>query len=270
MISDDLNRYAGRLAGLRTVVTGSGRGIGHSIAKLFSAESATIACVDRDFAAATAAAEALTADGGAGRPFAADVANSKDARRAVTEAAEWMGGIDILVNNVGIGGHGTVETTTEEDWDHVMGTNPKSIFLMAKNAIPHMRSAGGGAIVNIGSGLGVTGASNWAAYSASKASVVMLTKLMALDHAGEGIRVNCVCPGMVETELSRANLRQAAADSGESFEAKRQQAIKSYPLGRLGQPEDIAQAVLFLASSQASYITGAVLVVDGGRCAGTS
>lgn len=261
-------RRLGRLSGKRALVTGAGRGNGRAIAELFGAEGAAVACVDLDAVAAESVAAGIQRAGGRALALGGDVADAASVEQLVARAAEALGGLDVVVNNVGIGGQGTVESTPESEWDRVLGTNPKSVYLVSKFALPYLRAAGGGAIVNIGSGVGVRGAPNWAAYGASKAAVVMLTKNMALDHAADGIRVNCVCPGMIETDLSLSNLEWRARQQGISLEEARRQAAASYPLGRLGQPRDVAYAVLYLASDEASWVTGATLIVDGGRCAG--
>ena len=257
-----------RLSGKRAVVTGAGRGNGRAIAELFGAEGAAVACVDIDVAAAGGTAQAVGAAGGRAVPLVGDAADADAVQRFVGDAAAALGGLDIVVNNVGIGGQGTVETIAEADWDRVMRTNPKSVYLVSRAALPFLRAAGGGAIVNIGSGVGIRGAANWAAYGASKAAVVMLTKNMALDHAADGIRVNCVCPGMIDTELARTNLEWRSRERGTTMDEERRRAAASYPLGRLGTPRDVAYAVLYLASDEAGWVSGAILAVDGGRCAG--
>jgi NAD(P)-dependent dehydrogenase (short-subunit alcohol dehydrogenase family) len=181
----------------------------------------------------------------------------------VEQTVVLEGGLDILVNSAGIIRRASVLNTTEEDWDRVMAVNVKSIFLLSKHAVPVMSGSGGGAIINIASGWGLRGGRNAAAYCASKGAVVTLTKAMALDHAGQNIRVNCICPGDIDTPM----LRSEAAQLGEPIESFLREAAHR-PLGRVGNPEDIAQAALYLAGDAASFVTGAVLVVDGGGLAG--
>ncbi len=258
----------GRVEGKRALVTGAGRGNGRAIAELLAAEGAAVACLDLDGAAAAQVAQAISARGGRAIDLEGNAADGRSVEEFVTRAVEALGGLDILVNNAGIGGPGTLDTTDEAEWDRVLGTNPRSVFLVSKAALPHLRSAGGGAIVNLGSGVGVRGAPNWVAYGSSKAAVVMLTKNLALDHAGEGIRVNCVCPGLIETDMGLRNLEIRARELGISLEEMRQRSAAGYPLGRNGQPRDVAYAVLYLASDEASWVTGEILIVDGGRCAG--
>jgi NAD(P)-dependent dehydrogenase (short-subunit alcohol dehydrogenase family) len=163
-----------------------------------------------------------------------------------------------LVNNAGILLPGTAESHTEEDWDQTFAVNVRGLWLLSRAVLPHMRAAGGGSIVNIGSVLSLVSARNRVAYSASKGAVLSMTRAMALDHAPEKIRVNCICPGIVETEMvARFNLDERA----------RQQRIGLHPLGSFGQPEDIAEAAVFLASDDSSWITGAAFPVDGGYTA---
>jgi NAD(P)-dependent dehydrogenase (short-subunit alcohol dehydrogenase family) len=262
------NVLHGRVDGKRTLVTGAGRGVGLAIAQLLAREGASVACIDLDAESAKSTCAAIVGAGGRAIAIAADAASAGGAAACVDRAAVELGGIDIVVNNVGIGGHGTIETTSEQEWDRVMGVNPKSVFLISRFALPHLRASGRSAILNIASGVGVRAARNWVAYGTSKSAVVALTKLMALDHAEDGIRVNCVCPGLIETDLSRKNLQESAQQRGLGLEEVTRQARSSYPLGRFGQPADIAYAVLYLVSDEASWVTGSTLVVDGGRCAG--
>ena len=174
----------GRMAGRRALVTGAGKGIGRAIAAMFAGQGASVACVDLDGGAAALVAQDITCSGGRALGLQGDAVSLSSVSALVERAASAFGGLDTLVNNVGIGGHGTVETTREDAWDAIMNTNPKSVYLASKFAIPHMRAAGGGAIVNIGTGVGVRAGRNWAGYGASKASVVMRDELMALDRCG--------------------------------------------------------------------------------------
>jgi len=191
------------------------------------------------------------------------VTQAGDCQRAVEQTVGELGGLDVLFNNAGIIRRATVVDADEADWDRVMAVNVKSIFLMSKVAVPVMAAAGGGAIVNTASGWGLVGGQKAAAYCASKGAVVLLTKAMALDHGSQGIRVNCICPGDTDTAM----LRQEAAQLGEPVDRFLADSARR-PLGRLGRPEEVAQAALYLASGAASFVTGAALVVDGGGTAG--
>ena len=258
----------GRLGGKLALVTGAGRGNGRAIADLFATEGAAVACVDLDTAAAQAVASGIQGRGGRAVGLAGNVAAAASVEQFVGRAVDALGGLQVVVNNVGLGGPGTIESTSEAEWDEIFDANVKSIYLVSRAALPHLRASRGGAIVNIGSGLAMAGAPNWAAYGASKEAVAMLTRNMALDHAPDQIRVNCVCPGQIETDLGVRNMTMRARTLGIPFEEMKQRIATSYPLGRIGQPRDVAYAVLYLASDEASWVTGEILVVDGGRCAG--
>jgi NAD(P)-dependent dehydrogenase (short-subunit alcohol dehydrogenase family) len=181
----------------------------------------------------------------------------------VQQTVGELGGLDILFNNAGIIRRASVVETTEEEWDRVMAVNVKSVFLLSKYAIPVMAQAGGGVVINTASGWGLVGGRKAAAYCASKGAVVLLTKAMALDHCEQNIRVNCICPGDTDTPMLRDEARQL----GESEEDFLTEAAQR-PLQRIGKPEDIAQAALYLASDASSFVTGTSLVVDGGGLAG--
>jgi NAD(P)-dependent dehydrogenase (short-subunit alcohol dehydrogenase family) len=174
-----------------------------------------------------------------------------------------FGGVDILFNNTGVIRRVSVVETTEREWDWIMNVNVKSIYLMSRLAIPVMAKSGGGVIVNTASGWGLTGGRMAAAYCASKGAVVQLTKAMALDHGPDNIRVNCICPGDTRTPM----LQQEARELGENSNRFLEEAADR-PLGRVGSPEEVAQAVLYLASDSSSFVTGTALVVDGGGLAG--
>lgn len=245
------------------LVTGGASGIGRAVAGLLAREGALVAIVDCDGPGGRAAAEAIAASGGRATFIEADVTRCEDAQRAVEAALAWCGRLDVVVNSAGVIRRATVVETSEADWDRVMAVNVKGIYLVARYAIPAMRASGGGAIVNIASGWGLVGGPKAAAYCASKGAVVQLTRAMAIDHANEGIRVNCVCPGDTDTPMLRAE----AAELGERFEEFVRRAARR-PLGRVGLPEEVARAVVFLAGDQASFVTGTTLVVDGGGLAG--
>lgn len=251
------------LAGRVAIVTGAASGIGRATAKLFAQEGARVLLADRDAGAGQAVADTITAQGGRAVFEIADVASSSDGRRVVKRAFDEFGALHIVVNCAGVIRRSSVLELDETDWDLVMNVNVKSIFLLAKHAIPVMVESGGGSIVNVASGWGLVGGPRAAAYCASKGAVVLLTKAMAIDHGPQKIRVNCVCPGDIDTPMLRDEARQL----GEA-EAQFMAGSANRPLGRVGTPEEIARSILFLASESSSYMTGAALVVDGGGLAG--
>jgi NAD(P)-dependent dehydrogenase (short-subunit alcohol dehydrogenase family) len=253
----------GRLTGKRALITGAASGIGRATALLFAREGAAVAVVDVDEASGQAVAQTIRDEGGQAIFVRCDVTQAGDCRRAVQRAVDEFGGLDILFNNAGIIRRATVIGTTEEEWDRVMAVNVKSIFLLSKCAIPVMAQAGGGVIVNTSSGWGLVGGRNAVSYCASKGAVVNMTRAMALDHGAQNIRVNCICPGDTDTPMLRNEARQLG-ESDEVFLAE----AADRPLQRIGRPEDIARAVLYLVSDAASFVTGTALVVDGGGLAG--
>jgi NAD(P)-dependent dehydrogenase (short-subunit alcohol dehydrogenase family) len=208
-------------------------------------------------------AEAIGAAGGRGLAVAGDVTRAADAGRAVAATRDAFGRLDILVNNAGIIRRATVVEMEEADWDRVMAVNVKSVYLFSRAAVPVMGGTGGGVIVNVSSGWGLVGGRRAAAYCASKGAVVQLTRALALDHAPDGVRVCAVCPGDTDTAMLRDEASQLGAREAD-FLAE----AAHRPLGRVGRPEDIADAVLYLASDAASFVTGTTLVVDGGGLAG--
>lgn len=252
-----------QLQGKVALITGGGSGIGRATALLFAREGAAITVVDLDESRAQAVAREIEGEGGKAIALCCDVSKAADCRRAVQETVAAFGGVDILFNNAGIIRRATVLEITEEEWDRAMAVNVKSIYLMSRYAIPIMAEAGGGAIVNTGSGWGLVGGQNAVSYCASKGAVVNMTRAMALDHAAQNIRVTCVCPGDTDTGMLRSEAQQLGA-STKAFLAE----AADRPLRRIGKPEDIAQAVLYLASEASSFVTGTTLVVDGGGLAG--
>ena len=248
-----------RLAGKMAVITGGGTGIGRAIALAFVREGAKVAVAGRRREKLEETLAILKQEGGEALAVECDVTKAADTERVVKAAEDYFGKVNVLVNNAGALSVSTVETISEADWDRVMATNVKGPFLMSRAVLPGMRRAGGGSIVNIGSVLGMAAIRDRAAYCASKGGVTMLTKAMALDHAGDKIRVNCVCPSIVESEMTENLFAET-----EAGRKARESRLATIPLGRFGKPNDIAGIVVFLASDESSWMTGTVIPVDGG------
>jgi NAD(P)-dependent dehydrogenase (short-subunit alcohol dehydrogenase family) len=194
--------------------------------------------------------------------ISADVSKTSEISRLLDQTVSHFGGLNFLLNNAGILHIGSAEQITEEQWDHTFNVNVRAVWLLSRAALPHMRNTGGGSIINVASTLGVVGAHNRAAYAASKGAVVLLAKSMAIDHGHENIRVNAICPSFVETDLTAAVIARAPDPA-----AVRRERTAAHPMGRLGQPEDIAGMAVYLASDESSWVTGAILPVDGGYLA---
>ncbi|HWY06690.1 MAG TPA: SDR family NAD(P)-dependent oxidoreductase [Candidatus Acidoferrales bacterium] len=248
-----------RLAGKCAVITGGGTGIGQAIALAFAREGAQVAVAGRRKNKLDETLRLLQQAGCSALALEGDVTKAADTERIVKSAEDAFGKMDILVNNAGALSVSTIESIAEEDWDRVMATNVKGPFLMSRASLPAMRRAGGGSIINVGSVLGIVAIRDRAAYCASKGGVTMLTKAMALDHAHDNIRVNCVCPSIVESDMTR-NLFAETEVGREARESR----LASIPLGRFGKPTDIAGLAVFLASEESSWMTGTVIPVDGG------
>jgi NAD(P)-dependent dehydrogenase (short-subunit alcohol dehydrogenase family) len=248
-----------RLAGQVALITGGGTGIGRAIALAFARAGAKVALAGRRQDKLQEVAAAITEQGGEAVAIVCDVSQGADAKRAVTETVQRFGGLQILINSAGVLSNATVETVSEEDWDRVMLINTKGPFLMSRAALPAMRASRGGSIVNIGSILGLYAMKSRAAYCASKGALTMLTKAMALDHAADQIRVNCICPALVETDM----VRGLFPDTPEGRSA-RDSRLASIPLGRMGQPADVAELAVYLASPESSWLTGVAIPLDGG------
>ena len=237
------------------IITGGGSGIGKAIAIAFVRESGQVVIAGRDSKKLALAAEEIGANCLA---VTADVSHATDVQKLVSAAVEKFKRVDILVNNAAVLLPGTAESLSEQDFDQTFNINVRGLWLLSRAVLPHMRAAGGGSIINIGSVLSLLGARNRVAYSASKGAVMAMTKAMALDHAAENIRVNCICPGIVETELI------AKFNTDENVCRQR---LALHPAGRFGRPEDIASAAVHLASDESGWTTGSTLTVDGGYSA---
>jgi NAD(P)-dependent dehydrogenase (short-subunit alcohol dehydrogenase family) len=249
----------GRFAGRGVLVTGSGSGIGRAAALLFAAEGGRVVVVDQDESEAQATANSIRQNGGEALAIGADVSREADCRGMVERALAAYGRLDVAFNNAGIGASGFAVADEEEvAWSRLIDVNLKGIFLAMKYEIPAMVGAGGGAIVNTASVAGLVGERGIGAYSASKHGVVGLTRTAALDYIGQGVRINAVCPGATRTRML-ANWFQDP--KVEAF------ILSRHPIGRIAEPEEIARAVLFLASDDASFIVGQALAVDGGLTA---
>src|ERR1700685_362216 len=248
-----------RLQGQIGIVTGAGSGIGRACAIALASEGARVALVGRRKDRVEALAQEI---GDSAFAISAEVFNPSEIRRLINESVSRFCGLNVLINNAGVLHVGNAEQITEEQWDHTFNVNIRAVWLLSRAALPHMRKAGCGSIINVASTLGIVGARNRAAYAASKGAVVLLTKSMAVDHGHENIRVNAICPSFVETDLTAAVLHQAPDPA-----AVLRERTAAHPIGRLGRPDDIAGLTVYLASDESSWVTGAVLPVDGGYLA---
>ena len=251
-------------AGKVVIVTGAASGIGRATALAFAQKGASVALVDIERAQGEDALREAIARGGRAIFVEADVSIEADARKLVDQTATAFGGIDILHNNAGIVSYATVPEMSADEWDRVLAVNLKSVFLCSKYAIPEMVKRGGGVIVNSASAQGFASQPQMAAYAASKAGIIGMTRTMAIDHARDGIRVACVCPGPIDTPMVR---RAASRFSSDDPDAAMQGWADAQPIGRIGAPEEVANTVLYLASPDASLITGSALILDGGLLA---
>lgn len=249
-----------RFVGKSVIVTGGGSGIGKASAERFLAEGARVAIVDLSEKNGRAAVSELRKKRYDPLLLIGDISKSKDVKRVVRVARAALGSIDVLFNNAGILVEGTIEEVSERDWDRIMDVNVKGAFLMSKEVVPIMLAQKGGVIVNNASCSGLVGDKNAIAYNTSKGAVVLMTKCLALDYAKRNIRVNCVCPGEIDTPM----FRQEAEARGLPVEEYRKELSECHPIGRLGLAEEVASAVAFLASDESRFIIGAAFSVDGG------
>jgi NAD(P)-dependent dehydrogenase (short-subunit alcohol dehydrogenase family) len=251
-----------RLKDQVALITGGTSGIGEATAVLFASEGAEVAITGRNEQRGAAVVERIEQHGGHAAFFHADVSIASDCRRAVDETVRAFGRLDILFNNAGVFYAQTALECSEREWDEQIDINLKGTFLMSKFALPTMIAQRKGIIINNSSGWGIVGGDHAVAYCASKGGVVLMTKAMAIDHGKQGIRVNCICPGDVETPMLPADAKLRGLKWEEYIAG-----CANRPLGRVGTAEEIAKAVLFLASEESSFMTGAALVVDGGGTA---
>lgn len=250
------------LEGKVAMITGGSSGIGRASAIRLGQAGATLAILDIDHMGGKATVQEIQKIGAEVRFYSCDVSSDSECRMTVEQIHGDFGRIDILFNNAGIIWRKTIVETSEQEWDALLDVNLKSIFLLSRRVIPKMIKSGGGSIINTGSGWGLEGGEKAAAYCAAKGGVVNLTRAMAIDHGPDDIRVNCICPGDIDTEM----LNEESIQLGISKEEFLKQA-EDRPLHRLGRPTDVANAVLYFASNLSSWVTGAILVVDGGGLA---
>ena len=250
---------SGQLKGKVAIVAGAGSGIGRASAMLFADEGASVACLDRDEVAVRELVSQIAADGNSAISLVADVSHSDEVSRAVADVIRQFGRIDILFNVAGIVPGGKIHETSEDDWDRAMAVNAKSVFLFSRAVLPHMLERKSGVILNTASATVLRTVPDRACYSASKAAVVSLTKSMALDYVRDNIRVNCLCPGTIDTP----SLHDRLAAFSDPREA-RNNFIARQPMGRFGSAEEVAEAALFLCSDKAAFVTGVAFSIDGG------
>ncbi|MHA1127057.1 MAG: SDR family NAD(P)-dependent oxidoreductase [Candidatus Heimdallarchaeota archaeon] len=251
------------LEGKIAVITGAASGIGLATSEVLAEAGATIAILDINDEAGKMAEKKIIDAGGKAKYYRCNVTIDAECKKTVEEIINDFKKIDILFNNAGVTYRKNVLDLTESEWDHVIDVSLKSIFLMSRYVVPHMIKSKSGNIVNTGSGWALFGGENAVAYCAAKGGVLNMTKAMAIDHGKDGIRVNCICPGDVDTPLLRGEAKQLGED-----EEKFMKEAANRPLKRVGLPRDIAQAVLFLVSDQSSWMTGSHILVDGGGYAG--
>ncbi len=242
-----------KLKGKVAFVTGFGSGLGQAIAVMFAGEGAAVAGTSKTATKGLDTVARIEKTGGQALFRAGDVGNSSEMKAIIDEAVQRFGGLDIVVNSAGVRTNGSITEITEEDWDRTLDTNLKGAFVVSRLAIPEMMKRGGGVILHVAARSGMAGQGGRAAYCASKGGLVTLTEAMAMDHARDGIRVNCICPGPTRTPMVDTSTPEKLA----RYKAR-------VPIGRIGEPEDVAYAAVYLASDDASMVTAAILPVDGG------
>jgi meso-butanediol dehydrogenase / (S,S)-butanediol dehydrogenase / diacetyl reductase len=242
-----------RLSGKVALVTGFGSGLGRAIAVLFGKEGCAVAGTSKTEAKGRETVATILKNGGKAIFRAGDVSQSKQMRALVEETVQQFGGVDIVVNSAGVRTNGSITEITEEDWDQTLDTNLKGVFVLSRIAVPEMIRRGGGVIINIAARSGIAGQAGRAAYCASKGGMITLTEAMAMDYARQKIRVNCICPGPTRTPMVDTSTPEKLARYNTRV-----------PIGRIGEPDDVAYAALYLASDEASMVTAAILPVDGG------
>ncbi|MGZ8623830.1 MAG: SDR family NAD(P)-dependent oxidoreductase [Actinomycetota bacterium] len=253
-----------RLGGKVALITGGTSGIGRATAALFAREGADVAITGRDEARGAVVVAEIGAAGGEGIFVRADVRSAADCERSVARTLEAFGRLDVLFNNAGVYVANDVLGCDEDEWDLQVDTSLKGAYLMSRAALPTMIAQGSGSIVHCSSGWGLVGGAKGAAYCAAKGGMVLLAKSMAIDHGPQGIRVNAVCPGDTETPMEHEDAR----NQGMTWDEYLTFATEGRPIPRMGQPDEVARAVLYLASDEASFVTGVALPVDGGGVAG--
>ena len=242
-----------KLKGKIAFISGFGSGIGQAIAVMFAKEGALVAGTSKTEAKGRETLTLIEKDGGRGYFRAGDVANSSEMRQLIEETVAKFGGLDILVNSAGVRTNGSITDINEEDWDRTFDANLKGAFILSRLAVPEMKKRRGGVILHVAARSGMLGQSGRAAYCASKGGMVRLTEAMAMDHASDHIRVNCICPGPTRTPMVDTSTPEKLA----RYKTR-------VPLGRIGEADDLAYAALYLASDEAAFVTAAILPVDGG------
>ena len=256
-----------KLTGKVAIITGAASGIGRATAELFAREGARVVVADINAEGAFDTVKAITGIGGEAFFVQTDISKRGEVEKMVRATMLTYQGLDILVNNAALLAFGTVLKTKEEDWDRVMAVNLKGVYLCSKLATPRIIERGGGVIINVASIGGLVGGPALAAYNASKGGVVLLTKNMAIDLAPYNIRVNCLCPGTALTPMASQIFSTKAKGDASKVENIKEAGLRGYPLRRYGKPEEMARAILFLASEESAFITGTSLIVDGGYTA---